>query len=265
MPALIPLHDPALVDCLVDFLLLVSLFLVCCSLGAVLCFLFMDRHASGAVQEAAQDAELEALLQEAWDSVSCADEPDLVRVPEQSAPVSCLVPQGCEMLWGASHAPVLSDLWGDLIDQFVDVHGFLSYVFAWDLMPLQISEVCNLLRAKKPRICPRAHLVDAQRFGSGLAFRGVLFDHMADLVGAVAKHVGFAAVPEHATQRGATLELDLRAFMQPVLPAHMTTNERQYRRTLKALADPQASEKYYAAKRERDRIYNAKRCAVKRE
>ena len=132
-------------------------------------------------------------------------------------------------------------------------------------MPLQIAEVCTLLRAKKPRICPRSHLVDAVRFGSGLAFRGVLFEHMANLVAVVAKHVGFTTVPEHAFSRGATLEFDLRAFMQPVLPAHMTANERQYRRTLRTIADPVASEKYYAMKRERDRTYNAKRCAAKRE
>ena len=259
MLALIPLHDPAFVD----RLLLASLFLLCCVLGALLCFLWMD----GAADRMADDAEIDALLQEAWDGMSCAEAAvdEETQLPCQSAPMSRLVPRGCETLWGPCHSPVLSDLWGDLVDQFVDVHGFLTYVYAWDLLPLQIAEVCTLLRAKKPRICPRAHLVDATRFGSGLPFRGVLFEHMADLVAAVAKHVGFTGVPEHAFSRGATLEFDLRAFMQPVLPAHMTPNERQYRRTLRTLADPAASEKYYAAKRERDRTYNAKRCAAKRE
>ena len=218
-------------------MLLASLFLTCVALGCFLFFLFTDRTMDGGAERVAQDAEIDALLQEAWDSMSCVDEPDVARapdpVPSQSAPISQLVPRGCEMLWGPCHAPVLSDLWGDLVDQYVDVHGFLTYVFAWDLLPLQISEVTVLLRAKKPRICPRSHLVDAMRFGSGLYFRGILFDHMAELTVAVAKHVGFQSVPEHAFQRGATLEFDLRSYMQPVLPSYMTPNERQYRRTLK--------------------------------
>jgi hypothetical protein len=263
MLALISLHDPRLID----WLLLGSWFFLFCGLGILVCFLSMDDvNDSG-------DAEIDALLQDAWDSVSLADPvlpgelyPDGSERSVQQ-PGTLGIPtvwqSAAERLWGVRKSPLVVDLWGDIAAKFVDVSGFVMHVFAKDLEPEQIAAVVHMCNDKRCALLPRSHFVLAERVGSRHQFRGISFDHMTDLVAAVSRHFEFPTIPEAAFERGTLLEFDLRAYMQPVLPARVTESERQYRRTQRTIADPVRGEQYKSAKRQRDASYNAKRYATR--
>lgn len=265
---------PASVRCHPDFLALLYLASLCLF---VLTWTLIIWSAC-AVMELTEDAvfdfdsmtmddELDKLLKESleeWDMEGEAQQDQQEQEATESESVAsgpAHVPPECAALWTETSMPmVVGELFGDLLYHLVDIQGVLQCVFAWDLMPSQITEVTMHLQERRPRLMQRNKLFDCYKVEGGGFIRCVGLDHLQEMVSRVGHHFGMRELPGHVLERARLLESNLRTFLQPVTAVRQTPGELRYRRTQRYLHGDNA-EALRESKRRRDTRYRQRRKA----